>query len=215
MQFQPAVPTDVFRDLLPTLVFFGMATPHCLVLGGPNGAGKSTLAPVLLSRAVGIRHFVNADVIARGLSGFAPEAAALEAGKTMLRRLDELAARRESFAFESTLSARSFAPWLQKLRESGYHVAIGFVWIASVDLAIQRVAHRVRLGGHGIPPDDIRRRYGRCIANFHELYRPLADTWEVYDNTQPPPRLIAFGGNHALQVLVPATWELILTGDHA
>ena len=192
-----------------------MATPHCLVLGGPNGAGKRTLAPVLLSRAVGIRHFVNADVIARGLSGFAPEAAALEAGKTMLRRLDGLAARRESFAFESTLSARSFAPWLKQLRAHGYHVSISFVWIASVDLAIQRVAQRIRLGGHGIPPADISRRYPRCIANFHKLYRPLADTWEVYDNTQPPPQLIASGGNHSQQVLVPGVWERILASDHA
>ena len=170
---------------------------------------------MLLSRAVGIRHFVNADVIARGLSGFAPEAAALEAGKTMLRRLDELASRRESFAFESTRSARSFAPWLQKLREGGYHVAVAFIWIANVELAIQRVANRVRLGGHGIPPADIHRRYARCIANFHELYRPLADTWEVYDNTQPPPQLIVCGGNHSLQVLVPAVWGRILANDHA
>lgn len=191
-----------------------MATPHCLVLGGPNGAGKSTLAPVLLSRAVGVRHFVNADVIARGLSGFAPEAVALEAGKTMLRRLDELVARRESFAFESTLSARSFAPWLQKIRASGYHVAIVFVWIANADLAVARVHERVRLGGHGLPEADIRRRYARCTMNFTSLYIPCADGWEVYDNTSPPPRLIASGssGNDP-RVLVPESWRQMLSPD--
>jgi len=185
--------------------------PHCILLGGPNGAGKSSLAPVLLARAVGIRHFVNADVIAAGLSAFAPEAAALEAGKIMLRRLDELAAQRVSFAFESTLSARSFAPWLRTLRADGYFVSLAYVWVASADIAVRRVARRRALGGHGVPEEDIRRRYQRSIANLTELYLPLADDWEIYDNTDPPPRLVATGSAGSIvSILAEAVYRRII-----
>ncbi len=133
----------------------------------------------------------------------------------MLLHLRDLAARRESFAFESTLSARSFAPWLTSLRVEGYHVALAFVWIASQDQAVQRVANRVRLGGHSIAEPDVRRRYARSIANFRDLSLPIADAWEVYDNTAPPPRLVASGiRGSGPSVLVPAVWKRIMDTDH-
>lgn len=138
--------------------------PSVVILAGPNGAGKSTAAPELLQGELSISDFVNADVIARGLSAFDPDRAAIAAGRIMLGRLRELAHPRETFAFETTLASRSFAPWLRDLRGSGYAVHLIFLWLSSQELAEQRVADRVCSGGHDVPADTIRRRYRRGSA---------------------------------------------------
>jgi predicted ABC-type ATPase len=164
------------------------------VLGGPNGAGKSTVGPELIRDVLAVDEFVNADVIARGLSAFDPEGVAIAAGRVMLQRLRALARQRVSFAFETTLASRSFAPWISGLVRSGYAFHLVFLWLPSVDMAVDRVAYRVRLGGHGIPHDVIRRRYRAGQQNFLGLYRPLATTWQVYDNSlSRRPRLMARG----------------------
>lgn len=124
------------------------AAPELVVLAGPNGAGKSTLAPWLLRDGWGIRDFVNADEIAKGLSGFHPESVALQAGRLMWERLEELAASRQSFAFETTLASRTYAPWITKRRNEGYQTRLVFIWLPSAEFAIQRVTDRVRAGGH-------------------------------------------------------------------
>lgn len=169
-------------------------TPQLFVLAGPNGAGKSTVAPFLLRDEYRITDFVNADVIARGLSGFSPESAAIEAGRIMLERLHALGDSGESFAFETTLASRSLAPWIAKLRESGYFFRLNYVWVPSAETSVARVAHRVRLGGHNVPESDIRRRFKRSICNFFELYQPIADEWIVWDNSElGRPRRICYG----------------------
>lgn len=184
--------------------------PHVFVLGGPNGAGKSTTARLLLPDYLGIREFVNADDIARGLSAFAPESVAFEAGRIMLQRLHQLAERRVSFAFETTLATRSFAPWLRDLQGLGYEVVVLYLWLPSAELAVRRVAHRVSCGGHDVPASIIRRRYGRGLQNFLHLYRPLADAWRLYDNAGPTPSLIAQGARHHPDVLRdPERWGQI------
>jgi predicted ABC-type ATPase len=122
-----------------------------VVLSGPNGAGKSTAAPSLLKGRLSVDQFVNADEIARGLAGFAPETAAIPAGRIMLTRLRELAAARADFAFESTLASRSFARWLESLTSGGYRFHLVFLWLPSADLAVARVRDRVRQGGHDVP----------------------------------------------------------------
>jgi predicted ABC-type ATPase len=168
--------------------------PSLVVLAGPNGAGKSTLAPVLLQSTLSVTELVNADVIARGLSGFAPERVAMTAGRLMLRRLRELAAERASFAFETTLASRSFAPWIRHVVETGYEFHLLFLWLPSAKFAVQRVADRVRMGGHGVATDVVRRRYRVGLSNFFKIYRPLATTWHLYDNSRgPSPELIASG----------------------
>jgi predicted ABC-type ATPase len=168
--------------------------PHLVVVAGPNGAGKSTVAPALLVGELGVKVFVNADVIAQGLSAFAPERVAVQAGRIMLERIEELARQRETFAFETTLSGRSYAPWIARLRGEGYTVALLFLWLPSPEEAQARVLERVRLGGHDIPPETIRRRYRAGLRNFFRLYRPLADRWQLYDNSQlSGPRLLAAG----------------------
>ena len=149
-------------------------SPRVVIFAGPNGAGKSTHADAVLA-ALGIDTFVNADYIARGLSGRNTDAVAFEAGRIMLRRLRQLSKAKADFAFESTLSSRTFATFLQALKRQGYVVAIYYFSLANAQLAIRRVKLRVALGGHDVPPDVIRRRFGRSLNNFFNLYVPLAD----------------------------------------
>ena len=166
--------------------------PNLVVIAGPNGAGKSTAAPLLIGKRLGIAEFVNADVIAAGLSAFSPESVAIEAGRIMLRRLDDLAASGANFAFETTLASRSFAPWIARLRaERGYRFHLFYLWLQDPEHNVRRVAERVRLGGHSVPADVIRRRHARGLGNFLSLYRPIADSWAVYDNAPQVARLIA------------------------
>ena len=188
--------------------------PKVVVLAGPNGAGKSTAASRLLRGALGVTEFVNADVIARGLSGFSPERVAMEAGRVMLRRIKELAAKRESFAFETTLASRSFAPWLRDLVKSGYRFHLVFLWLPSAAAAVARVAERVSLGGHDVPVATVRRRYKAGLKNFFELYRSLSTTWQVIDNSQKgKPILLAAGTGPITTVIkVRAVWRQVCQG---
>jgi predicted ABC-type ATPase len=187
--------------------------PHVVLLAGPNGAGKSTAAPALLRDTLGTTEFVNADSIAQGLSGFDPEQAAIAAGRVMLARLRELARRREDFAFETTLASRSFAPWLEELATQGYAVHLVYLWLPSPALAVERVAQRVRLGGHSVPVETIQRRYAAGLRNFFSLYRPLTTTWQVYMNvSETGPTLLAKGRGNTTDVVVSAeVWESIVT----
>lgn len=186
-------------------------SPKVVVLAGPNGAGKSTSAAKLLLGALKVQEFVNADTIAAGLSAFAQDRVAFEAGRIMLARLKELAAARTDFAFETTMASRSFAPWLAELRASGYEVHLVFLWLPSADEAVARVADRVRRGGHDVPEATIRRRYKAGLENLSRLYMPLADTWELFDNSvMHGPHLVAIGGlEGAAHVFDPLTWDTI------
>lgn len=163
------------------------------VLAGPNGAGKTTVARVLLPKTLGIRQFVNADSIAAGLSPFAPETTAIQAGKLMLQRIRGLLDNREDFGFESTLAGRGFAALIEEAKCSGYRVNVIYIWLSSPDLAVARVADRVRQGGHNVPEATIRRRYVRSLVNFFDLYRPLADLWIVCDNSGANAKIMARG----------------------
>ncbi len=158
--------------------------PIVVLLGGPNGAGKSTAAPHLLKGSLRVVEFLNADLIARGLSPFDPEGAALAASAVMLERMETLAANRTSFGLESTLAARSLAPRLKRLISFGYEFHLVFLYLGAPDLAVARVANRVRLGGHNVPEETICRRYDSGLRNFFSLYQPIATTWQVFDNSQ-------------------------------
>jgi len=189
-------PTRVSRPKLPTVV----------VIAGPNGAGKSTAAPYLLRQALGILEFVNADQIAIGLSAYSPETVSFEAGRVMLTRLHELAESGVSFAFESTLSSRTFALFLSRCKAQGYRVQIFYVALPSAELAVNRVALRVKLGGHNIPQADIERRFQRSLHNLYELYLPLADRWTVLDNASGTLKPIAHGTAHRTYVEESEKW---------
>ena len=167
--------------------------PRCIVIAGPNGSGKTTFAREFLLREVGVIHFVNADLIAGGLSPLRPEMAARQAGRLVLKELTRLASARKHFAFESTLSGRTYLHLLQSWKATGYMIRIVFLSLSSSKLALQRVATRVEQGGHNVPRVDIIRRFHRSSENFHTLYRPLADTWSVYENSGDTPRLVEEG----------------------
>jgi len=168
--------------------------PLVVVIAGPNGAGKSTMAPRLLQEALTVREFVNADPIAIGLSAFRPDSVAIAAGRVMLARMKALAQARADFAFETTLASRSFAPWLARLRASGYRVHLAFLSLSDPDLAVARVAERVRQGGHDVPEAVIRRRFTAGLRNFFALYQGIFDTWQMFDNSGATgPRLIGSG----------------------
>ncbi len=186
--------------------------PELLVIAGPNGAGKSTLAPALVRDQLGICEFVNADVIAQGLAAYDAESVAVEAGRIMLTRLRELASKHKSFAFETTLATRSFASWIEGLRKQGYEFHLIFLWLPMPEMARQRVADRVRMAGHRISPDVITRRYESGLKNFFELYRPIADTWRLQDNSEvQQPRIIASGGTGVRENIVAVdTWQRIV-----
>jgi predicted ABC-type ATPase len=172
--------------------------PTVVVIAGPNGAGKSTAAPFLLKGALGVLEFVNADQIAVGLSAYAPETVSFEAGRIMLRRLHELAQ-----------SGSSFAKFLRDCKASGYQVVLFYVTLPTSDLAVQRVALRVKQGGHNIPTDDIHRRFQRSLSNLFKLYLPLSDRWSVLDNAGGRLETIASGTTRRTSVKDSEKWLLL------
>lgn len=184
--------------------------PHISIIAGPNGSGKSTCGPAILKEHFQISEFVNADTIASGLSAFQPGDVAIEASRIMLKRLKLLANRKANFAFETTLASRTFAPWISKIKKNGYHFTLVYFWLQNEDLAIERVAERVRLGGHNVPVETIRRRYKSSIRNFFSLYQSLADNWCIYDNSEVNnPKLIANGKlKDNFKVYLEYQWKL-------
>jgi predicted ABC-type ATPase len=166
--------------------------PKVVVIAGPNGAGKSTAAPTVLRNTLQVNEFVNADTIASGLSAFSPDAVAVTAGRIMLERVRALANEGRDFAFETTLASKSFAPWLRGLQLSGYTFHLVYIWLPTVELALARVAERIRRGGHSVAEDTVRRRYDRSLFNFFGIYSQFADSWLMVNNSiRPRPRLVA------------------------
>jgi predicted ABC-type ATPase len=164
-----------------------------IIVAGPNGAGKTTFARQFLPREADCPQFINADLIAAGLSPFRPKAAELRAGRILLAEISSKVARRESFAFESTLAGRGYARSIPRWQAAGYHVKIVFLSLPDAELAIARVAARVAQGGHDVPEDAIRRRFKTGLDNFRWIYRPLADAWVLYDNSGAQPVLLEWG----------------------
>lgn len=164
------------------------------IIGGCNGAGKTTASYTVLPDILDCKEFVNADEIARGLSPFNPADVAIEAGKLMLLRIEELLSREESFSIETTLASRSYINLVRRAHSKGYKVTLLFFWLNSPELAIQRVAERVSKGGHNIPEDIIRKRYVSGIKNLFNLYADEVDSWSIYDNSTTHRRKVAVGG---------------------
>jgi len=164
-----------------------------IIIAGPNGAGKTTFAREFLPNEAGCPQFVNADLIAAGLSPFAPDVAAVRAARIMLESIAELERRGESFAFETTLSGLVYARRIRCWRETGYHVTLFFLSLPNPQMAIDRVAERVRQGGHNVPGDVIRRRFAAGIRNFEQVYRDAVDAWAMYDNAGDEPVLTNWG----------------------
>ena len=175
-------------------------TPTLCILGGCNGAGKTTLARELLPR-LGIMRFLNADEIARGLSPLDPSLTAFKAGRLLIEEARGLIAAKASFAIESTLSGKTYVAMIREAKAQGYRFLLHYIRIGSGDQAVGRVGLRVKLGGHDVPEDDIRRRFERSRKHFIEDYVPLADEWGLWDNHSPPAVQIADSATHSLEQL--------------
>lgn len=164
-----------------------------VIIAGPNGAGKTTFAREFLPNEGNCPTFINADLIAAGISPFAPESVSIRAGRLMLDEIDDRVRNRKSFAFETTLSGRSYLHKIRQWQELGYHVKLLFLSLPNADVAIARVAARVSQGGHNIPENIIRRRFDSGLKNFDTMYKQQVDAWMLYDNSESKPRILAWG----------------------
>lgn len=164
--------------------------PRAIIIAGPNGAGKTTFAREFLPNEGGVMNFINADLIATGLSPLKPELAARAAGRLMLEELDRLFAARADFAFETTLSGKTYLEKIATWKQAGYIIEIVFLKLVSHRTAVDRVALRVAQGGHDVPVADIKRRFARGLPNFFDHYRELADSWALYDSSGDAPVLV-------------------------
>ena len=190
--------------------------PTAVLIGGPNGAGKSTIAPRVVPRAFGALEFVNADMIAAGLSVLDPNRQAFAAGRIVIRQIHRLADARRDFAFESTLASRSFAPFLARLAATGYRTRLVYLWLQTVEIAVHRVRARVTAGGHAVPEATIRRRYRRSVQNLFDLYLPIVSSWVVLDNSSSTgPKIVASGGiGEDMMIEDAALWNLLEQARH-
>lgn len=166
-----------------------------VIIAGPNGAGKTTFAREYLPKEADCPDFINVDLIAAGLSPFNPGRASWRAGRLVLEEIRRRVRAAESFAFETTLSGRHYAKLIRLWRSEGYHVKLIFLSLPAADLAIARVASRVAQAGHNVPEDIVRRRFDTGLRNFQKIYRELVNSWILYDNSGPEPRIIEAGDN--------------------
>lgn len=184
--------------------------PNIFVLSGPNGAGKTTSAMALLPKKLNCVEFVNADVIAAGLSPFCPTNVAIEAGRLMINRLKKLSCEKKDFAFETTLASKSFAAFLKSCKKNGYTTSLLYLWLSNSELAIKRVRLRVASGGHDIPENVIRRRYVRSILNLIHLYLPIVTNCFIFDNSTGKPQEIAKKENNGQIIILDKTkWDTL------
>ncbi|NDY83324.1 AAA family ATPase [Orrella sp. NBD-18] len=165
-------------------------SPKILILAGPNGAGKTTFAREIVRKELGFKHFINADLIAAGMSPFEPELAAIAAGRVMLDQINHLTKARENFVLETTLSGLSYARHIIKWKKLGYQVSLIFLSLPSATVAISRVKNRVKQGGHSIPTEVIKRRFMAGRKNFNTIYKQLVDHWILFDNADDTPVIL-------------------------
>jgi predicted ABC-type ATPase len=175
--------------------------PTLYIIAGPNGVGKTTFADRFLPQTVKELEFVNVDLIARGLSPYAPDTVAMEAGRVALARIRQLIAERRSFTWETTMSGRTAIGWLRSAKDSGYQIKCYFLWVREVGTTLERIRQRVAEGGHDIEPSVSERRFFKTLQNFFSIYRPVLDSWKLFENDRIAPRLIAVekGGRLALR----------------
>jgi len=186
--------------------------PNVYVIAGPNGSGKTTFAKEYLPKFAKCLEFLNADLIAAGLSPFAPERENVRAGRILLTRIRELSQAGIDFGFETTLAGRNHAKQLYRMKSLGYRIVLIFLWLPDANLAVNRVASRVLQGGHNIPEVDIRRRFDSGLRNFFDLYQALADDWLLFDASQITPQLIALELTGNIELVDIELYKIITSG---
>ncbi len=190
-----------------------MKTKNVYIIAGPNGSGKTTFAKKFLPNYADCTNFINADLIAQGLSPFSPSIAAMKAGRLVLKEIQELADKGANFAFETTLSGKTYLSFLKALKNKDYQIHLFFLWIPSLNLALERIKDRVASGGHDVPAVDVRRRFRRSIENFLSVYKPLLDSWMLFDNSEEKPHLVAEKTGDKLSIKDTELYSKILRGS--
>ena len=191
-------------------IFAPIMSKNLYIISGCNGAGKTTASYTVLPEVLDCREFVNADEIARGLSPFNPESVAIEAGRLMLQRIEDLLAKDETFSIETTLATKSYINLVRRAQAKGYTVRLLFFWLNSPELALLRIVERVAKGGHNIPEPVVRRRYVAGIRNLIRLFMNEVDYWVIYDNSEYPAVQVATGGkNETTTIMLEATYQTI------
>jgi predicted ABC-type ATPase len=180
------------------------------IIAGPNGAGKTTFAREFLPNYADCKNFINADLIAQGVSPFAAEEVAFRAGRLMIEEINSYVKRGASFGFETTLSGRSYLNLIRDLTRRSYDVHFFFLWIPTVALALRRVRARVLEGGHDVPDVVVRRRFDRSIRNFLLHYRHLGDSWTLFDNSGATPAIVAFEKQGSLHIMNGELYNLLV-----
>jgi predicted ABC-type ATPase len=189
-----------------------MKNRNVYVVAGPNGSGKTTFAVKFLPDYAKCPNFVNADLIAQGLSPFSPRAAAIKAGKLVLEQIHQFADSGVDFAFETTLSGKLYINLFKSLKAKGCKIHIFFLWLPDADLAVSRIKSRVAQGGHDVPVNDILRRFSRSVRNFFKLYQSFVDSWMLFDNSGPVPVLIAERKNGKITIVDKSLYDHIVKG---
>lgn len=190
-----------------------MRTKNVYIIAGPNGSGKTTFAKKFLPNYADCTNFINADLIAQGLSPFSPGIAAMKAGRLVLKEIQELADKGANFAFETTLSGKTYLSFLKALKNKDYQIHLFFLWIPSLNLALERIKDRVASGGHDVLAVDVRRRFRRSIENFLSVYKPLLDSWMLFDNSEEKPHLVAEKTGDKLSIKDTELYSKILRGS--
>lgn len=180
------------------------------IIAGSNGSGKTTFAETFLPSYTKCPNFINADLIAGGLSPFSPRIAAMKAGRLVLEQIRNMAEKNVDFAFETTLSGRSYLNLLKDLKKRGYQLHLFFLWIPNTKLAISRIKNRVAEGGHDVPQQDVHRRFQRSINNLFKLYKPLLDSWMLFNNSKSIPSLIVEEKTGKLSIMDKGLFEKII-----
>ncbi len=187
-----------------------MKNKNVYIIAGPNGSGKTTFAERFLPDYVKCPNFINADLIAQGLSPFSPRSVAIKAGKLVLSQIHEYIRLDVDFAFESTLAGKLYANLFRELKKKSYKLHLFFLWIPDADIAILRIKDRVMEGGHNVPTEDIKRRFKRSIFNFFKIYLPLLDSWVLFNNAGIKPVPIAKKNNGDIDIIEKELFEKIL-----
>lgn len=190
-----------------------MTAKNLYIIAGPNGSGKTTFAKKFLPDHADCTHFINADLIAQGLSPFSPVVAAMKAGRLVLKEIEEMSEKGVSFAFETTLSGKTHLALLKKLKNKDYQIHLFFLWIPNSSLALERIKDRVKSGGHNVLAVDVRRRFRRSVENFLGAYQPMLDSWMLFDNSREMPHLVAEKTGEKLSIKDTELYDKILKGS--
>ncbi len=178
-----------------------MKSKNVYIIAGSNGSGKTTFAKTFLPEYAKCIRFINADLIAAGLSPFLPQQVAIKSGKLVLEQIKEYAEAGIDFCFETTMSGTTYLKYFKMLKEKGYKIHIFFLWIPSAQLAMIRIKDRVAQGGHDVPVKDIKRRFERSLNKFFTEYRLLTDKWILFDNAEATPKIIAKKSNAHIDII--------------